>query len=230
MWQGGQGCLYHHHLPSWPAGGGKWLSFHEPFEKVDQSLTILFVICDKACQVHHEHQTHFAWTGRWYINHKVQSLPIRNGSDPATHSWTVLCCHQHSDPMSIPGRRHSGQQHVFIIFVFPDPLSLFHSSQVRTFLSITIQHRRTEIQSVTTSLQRKLWKETTWRSSSFCLQFNIYSWQLFPLTKINAKSQSTLTDMNNIFKQKAILKKQIIRLGFPERNEQVDNRAKLFLQ
>lgn len=161
----GQGYLYHYHVPSWSVGGRKWFHFHDPFEKIDQLMTILFVIYDKACQLHHEHQTHFTWTSWSYINHKLQSLPIRNGSDLATYSWNVLCCYQCSKPTSLLGKWYSGQQYSFIIHCFySDPLSFFHSSQVITFLSVTIQRRRTQIQSIATSLQRKLWKDITWRS------------------------------------------------------------------
>lgn len=55
-------------------------------------MTILFVIYDEACQLGQEHQTYFQLSSQSYINHKLPSLPTRNGSDPATHNWTVLCC------------------------------------------------------------------------------------------------------------------------------------------
>lgn len=192
MWStrgSGQGYLYHHHVPSCPVGGGKWFRFHDPFEKVDQLITILFEIYDKACQLHHEHQTHFTWTRRSYVNHKVQSLPIRNGSDLATYSWNMLCCYQHFKPISILGKQYSGQHYSFTIHCFySDPLSLFHSSKVITFSSVIIQHRRTEIQSIATSFQRKLWRYITWRSEIFLFTTQ----QPFPLTKFNAKIKACL--------------------------------------
>lgn len=152
----------------------------------------LFAICDKACQLHPEHQTHFAWTSRSYINHKVQSLPTRNGSDPATQGWTVLCCHQRSDPTSIPGRQYSRQEHSFIVFFFSDPLSLFHSSQVITFLSVTTQHRRTQIQSVAICLQRKLWKKLPEGPRAFVYNSTFTLGSRFPLQRSMQKIKARL--------------------------------------
>ena len=189
--------LYHHHVPSWHAGGAKRFSFHDPFEKMDRLTAILFVIYDKACQLHHEHQTHFTGTTQSYINHKVQSSPIRNGSDLATYSQNMLCCYQCSNPTSLLCKWYSGQQYSFIIHCFfSDPLSLFHSSQVITLLSVTIQRRRTQIKSIATSLQRKLWRHITCRSQNFLFTIQHLLLAAISPYRDQCKNQSMLTDTN----------------------------------
>lgn len=126
-------------LPAWSAGKG--FSFHYPFEKADQLVTIQSVIYGKACQLHHQHHMKQS-----YINHKVQPSLIRNGSALATLSWNEQRCHPCSEPANLLGKQYSGQQHSFIIHCFYSaPLSLFHSSQVMTFLCVTTQQRRTQI-------------------------------------------------------------------------------------
>lgn len=118
---------------------GKLFSFHDPFEKADQLMTILAVIYGKAHQLHHDHHMNQS-----YINHKVQPSLIRDGSALATHSWKELCWHPCSEPANLLGKQYPGQEHSFIIHCFHSaPLSLFNSSQVMTFLCITTQQRRT---------------------------------------------------------------------------------------
>lgn len=216
--------------PSCPlpaSSAGKRFSFHDPFEKTDQLMTILSVIYGKACQLHHEHHMNQS-----YINHKVQPSPIRNGSALATHSWNVLCWHPCSKPANLLGKQYSGQQHSFIIHCFYSaPLSLLHPSQVMTFLCVTIQRRRTQIQSIAASLLSKLWRDITWRSWSFLfIVQHLLSAAISPY-KDQCKNQSMLTDMNVVhLNKKKGKKKYIITLGFHEKNEQVGSRAKFFFQ
>lgn len=138
------------------------------------------------------------WTSRSYINYEVQCLPVRNGSYLAIHSWNVLCCNQCPKTASLPG-----QQYSFIIhWVYSDPLSLLHYSKVITLSSITIQHRRTQIQSIPTSLQRKLWRAITWRSLSFLFTIqHLLSAAISPYKDL-CRNESMLTDMHVIYLNK----------------------------
>lgn len=163
---------------------GKWFSFHDPFEKTDQLMTILTVICGKACQLHHEHHMNQS-----YINHRAQLSLIRNRSALATCSWNELCWHPCSKPANLLGKQYS--RHRFIIHCFYSaPLSLFHSSQAMTFLCVTTQQRRSN---QWLPVSKVSFEEILPGSpGAFCLQFNIYSQQLFPLAKINAKIKACL--------------------------------------
>lgn len=196
--------------PSCPllaCSAGKWFHFRDPFEKTDQLMTFLTVIYGKACQLHQEHHMNQS-----YINHKVQPSLIRNRSALATHSWNVLCWHPCSKPANLLGKQYSGQQHSFIIHCFYSaPLSLFRPSQVMTFLCVTIQQRRTQIQSITASLQSKLWRDFTWRSWSFLftVQHLLFS-SHFPLQRSMQKSKHAYRYERSTLKQKASFKKSIL--------------------
>lgn len=142
------------------------------------------MIYGKACQLHHKHHLKQS-----YMNHRAQPSLIRHGSAPASPSWKELCCHPCSKPANLPGKQYSG--HSFIIHCFYSaPLSLFHSSQVMTFLCVTTQQRRSNqwLPVSKVSFEEIL----PGGPGAFCLQFNIYSQQLFPLTKINAKIKARL--------------------------------------